>query len=265
MAIEFRCVQCQKLLQTPDETAGKQAKCPECGTIQPIPGPGPVAAGPPPIVGEGSPFAPGASNPEQAGPPPPGGPPGPENPYQSPRDYTSGPVPWSDSSYLRAYALDRVSPPANILIAYAVVGLVLQTLGLVANLLSMAKPNAFGGNPNLNVEIFSGGVVITMGLFGMAATVIVLIGALKMKRLESHGWATAGAVCAVLPCVSWCCFLGIPFGVWALVVLNDPVVKSAFLNYSYAPQVMGPFATRVPPNAGGDADSASPPSQNPPT
>lgn len=37
MSIEFRCTSCQKLLRTPDETAGKQAKCPECGTIVPIP------------------------------------------------------------------------------------------------------------------------------------------------------------------------------------------------------------------------------------
>jgi len=37
MAIEFRCSQCNKLLRTGDDTAGKQAKCPECGTIMPIP------------------------------------------------------------------------------------------------------------------------------------------------------------------------------------------------------------------------------------
>ncbi len=30
MPIEFRCLQCGKLLRTGDDTAGKQAKCPEC-------------------------------------------------------------------------------------------------------------------------------------------------------------------------------------------------------------------------------------------
>ena len=37
MAIEFRCTQCDKLLRTGDETAGKKAKCPECGTVVTVP------------------------------------------------------------------------------------------------------------------------------------------------------------------------------------------------------------------------------------
>ena len=40
MAIEFRCPTCSKLLRTKDDTAGKQAKCPECGTVIDIPAPG---------------------------------------------------------------------------------------------------------------------------------------------------------------------------------------------------------------------------------
>ena len=39
MPIEFRCTKCGKLLRTPDETAGKQARCPECGTVGMIPAP----------------------------------------------------------------------------------------------------------------------------------------------------------------------------------------------------------------------------------
>jgi hypothetical protein len=37
MPIEFRCIQCGKLLRTGDDTAGKPAKCPNCGTITTIP------------------------------------------------------------------------------------------------------------------------------------------------------------------------------------------------------------------------------------
>lgn len=40
MAIEFRCPQCGKLLRTADDTAGKQAKCPACGTAVTIPAAG---------------------------------------------------------------------------------------------------------------------------------------------------------------------------------------------------------------------------------
>lgn len=37
MAIEFRCGQCGKLLRTGDDTAGRIAQCPECGSQTPIP------------------------------------------------------------------------------------------------------------------------------------------------------------------------------------------------------------------------------------
>jgi hypothetical protein len=37
MPIEFACTQCGKQLRTPDETAGRQAKCPQCGAIMQIP------------------------------------------------------------------------------------------------------------------------------------------------------------------------------------------------------------------------------------
>jgi ribosomal protein S27E len=40
MAIEFRCTQCHKLLRIGDDAAGKQAKCPECGAILPVPAAG---------------------------------------------------------------------------------------------------------------------------------------------------------------------------------------------------------------------------------
>ena len=83
MSIEFRCTQCNKLLRTADNTAGKQAKCPECNTVLTIPAaaeqaPGqPAAPGPAPAAGPASPF--GAAGPQA----------GAENPYQAPADYTA--------------------------------------------------------------------------------------------------------------------------------------------------------------------------------
>lgn len=37
MTIEFRCQSCDKLLRTPEGTQGKQAKCPQCGSLMQIP------------------------------------------------------------------------------------------------------------------------------------------------------------------------------------------------------------------------------------
>lgn len=37
MTIEFRCRSCDKLLRTPEGSQGKQAKCPQCGSLMEIP------------------------------------------------------------------------------------------------------------------------------------------------------------------------------------------------------------------------------------
>lgn len=64
MPIEIPCAQCGKLLQTPDDAAGKQARCPECGGLTDVPAPGASAESPPapahppaPTPVGGSPFA----------------------------------------------------------------------------------------------------------------------------------------------------------------------------------------------------------------
>lgn len=79
MTIEFRCTTCGKLLRTQAGTEGKQAKCPECGTVLSIPSSGPGAE---------SPFAPPPREPDFGAPPP--HEPGADeavNPYQSPGAY----------------------------------------------------------------------------------------------------------------------------------------------------------------------------------
>ena len=65
-------------------------------------------------------------------------------------------------------------------------------------------------------------------VIGVVVSILILIGGIKMRRLESQGWATAAAVMAMIPCISPCCLLGLPFGIWALVTMGDPQVKSAF-------------------------------------
>ncbi len=97
MPIQFRCPQCNKLLQTRDDAAGKQAKCPDCGALVTVPGPGeeaPAGAGPP-GAGEGaSPFG---------GPPPV---PGELNPYASPTTQSMpGPMP-APPGEIRATQID---------------------------------------------------------------------------------------------------------------------------------------------------------------
>lgn len=106
MPIEFRCGQCGKLLRTGDETAGKQAKCPSCGTVQPIPlSPGFETFSSPPVpdvFGE-LPSAPGGQGTfgEMPSMPPAAS----DNPYASPRS-TASPL-----DFRVGYSGPRTGPP----------------------------------------------------------------------------------------------------------------------------------------------------------
>ena len=66
------------------------------------------------------------------------------------------------------------------------------------------------------------------GLVLVIASLFVLYGAWHMKQRRNYGLARAAAVVALIPLVGPCCLLGIPFGIWALVVLNKPHVRNAF-------------------------------------
>src|SRR5690349_13751162 len=57
--------------------------------------------------------------------------------------------------------------------------------------------------------------------------ILIIIGALQMMRLKSYGGAMMASVLALLPCGPLS-LIGIPIGIWSLVVLNREKVKVAF-------------------------------------
>jgi uncharacterized membrane protein YhaH (DUF805 family) len=122
---------------------------------------------------------------------------------------------------------DRVNGPAIALMVTAGIGIALAIVGLLMNLLGAGMGAAQGGEEGA-MSMMSGGVGIVQSIVGIAVGVVVLMGAMKMKRLESYGFAMTAAILAMIPCVSPCCLLGLPFGIWAVVVLNDANVKAAF-------------------------------------
>jgi len=144
------------------------------------------------------------------------------------------PVPSPMAAYGSQPVLDEaaaramVNGPAIGLIVTAALGFFAQIAGIVMNLMPKPPQTFPAGSPEAMIQTFSGGIGVVAGVVGIIAAVVVLIGALKMKNLESHGWAVTASVIALLPCVSPCCLVGLPIGIWALVVLNKPEVKAAF-------------------------------------
>jgi hypothetical protein len=139
------------------------------------------------------------------------------------------------SSSGRETALQAIKGPAIALKVTAILGLVMVAIGLVMNMMSLTgHPITFGlqrmGDPNMQ-KMFNqlgGGLGIVQGLIGGAIGIVILMGASKMQRLENYQFAMTASVLAMLPCLSPCCLLGLPFGIWALIVLNKPEIKSQF-------------------------------------
>lgn len=135
------------------------------------------------------------------------------------------------SADARTRAQQMVAGPAMGLIIMAVLGLALQILGIILNIVGVSFPPR---PPDLNPEamrmfhLLSGVAGLVGGVIGIAVSVFIIYSALKMQKLTSHGLALAGAILAMVPCFSPCCLLGLPIGIWALVVLNKPEVRSQF-------------------------------------
>jgi tetratricopeptide (TPR) repeat protein/tRNA A-37 threonylcarbamoyl transferase component Bud32 len=75
-------------------------------------------------------------------------------------------------------------------------------------------------------------------LFMIVPALLVLFGAVKMMRLQGHKWAIAAAILA-LAFPPWF-LIGVPAGIWALVVLCGQKVKQAFA-YQSPPARMWPW------------------------
>jgi hypothetical protein len=125
-------------------------------------------------------------------------------------------------------AAEQVNGPAIGLIVVAVIGALVQVASLIMNLAgaSMFASNRMPNNPWANM--FSGTIGVASSALGIIVSAVILLGALKMKKLENYGLAMAATIIAMIPCFSPCCLLGLPIGIWALVVLLKPEVKSAF-------------------------------------
>jgi len=79
------------------------------------------------------------------------------------------------------------------------------------------------------MQASSRGSGIFQSLIGLGFSGFVIFGGLQMRSLKNWGVALAAAIIAMLPCgTNCCCCLGIPIGIWALITLTKPEVKSAF-------------------------------------
>ncbi|HET8645250.1 MAG TPA: hypothetical protein VFO85_07160 [Vicinamibacteria bacterium] len=126
-------------------------------------------------------------------------------------------------------AAARVKGPAISLIVITALGIVGQIISMVANLAGMSTmPANLPPDAERWVSLMSGGLGVVLTLVTLAVGGLIIFGAMKMMKLQGYGLAMAVSIIAMVPCLSPCCCLGIPAGIWAIVTLTNAEVKAAF-------------------------------------
>jgi hypothetical protein len=110
---------------------------------------------------------------------------------------------------------------SGLAMAFGLLNILLQILGTSMSMYS-------GPSSGQTEALMSGTLGVIIQVVMLLFPGFVFFGALKMKKLESHGLAMAASILVMTPCIGSCCLLGLPIGIWSLVVLAKPHVKAAF-------------------------------------
>jgi len=100
------------------------------------------------------------------------------------------------------------------------INIAVNALGTTLSLLEESAADTFIG----------GGIGILGGIIGVVVSALIIFASLKMKKLENYNLAMTASIIVMIPILSSCCLIGLPAGIWSLVVLRKPEVKSAFLS-----------------------------------
>lgn len=144
-----------------------------------------------------------------------------ENPYAAP----SASTPWPPTT--APDGPNPLRPPGIILLTTSAVYLLLLLASLPAQLVRMRQIDP--GTPEGLGELT--GSLVTLVAW-ITITVAILLGSIAMIRLRSYRSAVTAAMASCIPCCSPCFLLGIPFGIWAFILLMRPEVRARFMQKS---------------------------------
>lgn len=142
----------------------------------------------------------------------------------------------------------KLLPPAIVMMIIAVIGLVnsgmliLSSQNLEHQLAEFDR--GVDADPNAPLEqrqkvkdfardlatVYEKSIPFLMAA-GIIGNLLVIVGAINMLKASSRGMSVFASILVMLPGVSCIC-IGIPIGIWSLIVLNHPDTRAAFLKSS---------------------------------
>ncbi|MDC0574530.1 hypothetical protein OAO39_01225 [Pirellulaceae bacterium] len=149
-----------------------------------------------------------------------------ENPYQNTNLTLPPDASRSDDSAAKAL----VKPPAMILMILSIISIVLSVGILIfsAGQIDMAIFEDFTrADPDEQEKAVNVIGNVVGSILSIPFHIFFIFGCKKMMRLESKSVVWMMLILAVIPCCTPCC-VGLPIGIWGIVVMNDPIVKLAF-------------------------------------
>ncbi|MBM3850567.1 MAG: DUF4339 domain-containing protein [Verrucomicrobia bacterium] len=129
---------------------------------------------------------------------------------------------------------EKLRIPAIGILTSGAVGAMLSFYGLVSGLSDNARQEIPPGMPPEFERMFKAylafaeAYAVPQNALALVLSLLSLLAGVRMLQRKSYGLVMAGVILTTIPCVSPCCCLGLPFGIWALVVLSNTEVKAAF-------------------------------------
>ena len=150
-----------------------------------------------------------------------------QNPYSQSTQQWQSDTPQPDDGSTTQFTMLGI-----FFIILAVLGLGMSILFAVGQLMQFANGTAMPP-PNANEAEKTGfylgywGGTVAVIVSGLIQPFIALAG-VNLIRRKGLGLAKLGAIMLCIPCISSCCVLGIPFGIWGIIALNSDSAKRLF-------------------------------------
>ena len=126
-------------------------------------------------------------------------------------------------------ASDQVSGPSVGLLITGILGGILSLIGLILNLVETGIESVTAHRYiEEYADLAEGAAGVALCFVGLLVAGFIIYASLKMKELTQWGLCIAASIIAMIPCISPCCIVGLPIGIWCLVVLTKPEVRDAF-------------------------------------
>jgi hypothetical protein len=124
----------------------------------------------------------------------------------------------------------KVQAPAIALIVVGGLGL-LASIYSVINALVAAPPVFPPDTPDFVRQFASnsvGPLAAGIQLIFVLVAILILVGGIQMLRFKTWGLALTASILSMVNVGSCCCILGLPIGIWALIILLASDVQQQF-------------------------------------